>query len=505
MTPELQKRLELAPSLPTLPSVALRIVEMGQQPEVDPAEVSRLIACDPALAARIMRAANSGFYAQRRRVENLRQAVMALGINAALTLALSFTLTRSLPAEGGAGLDYGRFWHRALVTGTASRCIGEALGRVNTEELMLAGLLQDLGMLALDAAMPERYGEIVARSSGHEALYLEERQALGTDHGEVGEWLMNRWQLPRYLAIGAPGAHDPESVPHEPDEAQHLRIMAASSVVADVWSAEESEAAGLEAAALCHQLFGWAPEDLADVTNTISSEAPALARLFEMEFDRERDLVAIADQAREALTLRNLQMIQEAADVHRRSRELEVQNRALREQAERDPLTELRNRRNLASKLEQEFEAATRNGWPLVIAFVDLDHFKHINDRYGHPVGDTVLYRVAGALRSQVRQGDILARYGGEEFLLGLPGIGPDAADRVLERLSGAVAGIAVERPDAPGAENSVSVTASVGYAAHTEAHRFASLDALIRAADEALYEAKREGRNRVIHWGAIA
>lgn len=501
MDPEVERRLELAQSLPTLPSVAVRIVRLGQQPEVEAAEIGRLISHDPALTARILRAANSGFYSQRRRVDNLRQAIMALGINASITLALSFTLTRTLPECAVDPPDGLRFWRRALMTAAASRCIGDQLGRVNSEELMLAGLLQDLGMLVLDAAWPEQYPQLLRHHPEHERLRLAERELLGTDHGEVGEWLMSRWQLPRYLCIAATGSHEPEAIPHGNDERQFLQIMELASRVAEIWTVPDREAATLEAASTAHRSFGWQQEDFGGLMDAVAQEAPDLASLFDLEGFSSRDLMAISDQAREALTLRNLHMIHEAANQQRASRDLEIRNQLLEEQAERDPLTELYNRRNLFQKLEQEFRHALDRGWPLTIAFLDLDHFKEINDRFGHQAGDSVLYQVAAALRTQVRQGDLLARYGGEEFLLALPGIGTERAEAALARLHRAVCGASLTCTDGSGEEDTINVTVSIGYAVLGGGHLFEGLEAMIRAADQALYEAKRTGRNRIVRW----
>lgn len=496
MTPELEARLDMAHNLPSLPAVALRVVELGQDPDAEPAEVAEALFRDPALAAKILRAANSPLYAQRRRVDNLRQAIMALGLDATLTLALSFTLVRSLRGAQGRGLDYRLFWRRALMTGAAARAIGEREGRLNTEELLLAGLLQDIGMLALDAVMPKEYGAIAGKVRCHETLRLSERKTLETDHGEVGSWLMQRWRLPRYLAMAAAGSHDPEGSATNESEHRFLKNMAVASVVADIWVAADPDSVTLEAAALAHECFGWEQGHFSEFLDSVSEEAPPLARMFELDLSG-RDLAGISGRAREVLTLRSLHMIHEAAAAQKMARELEVQNRQLREDAERDPLTELHNRRHLSRRLQGEFDSSTAQAWPLTLALVDLDHFKSINERFGHQGGDAVLYAVAGVLRRCVRQSDVLARYGGEEFLVALPGIGRDGAFRVLDRLRREVADseLSLDGGEVP------RVTLSGGYATHMDCSRFEDLEALIRAADEALRAAKKAGRDQVLSW----
>ncbi|MCA2216603.1 tetratricopeptide repeat-containing diguanylate cyclase [Jidongwangia harbinensis] len=166
-----------------------------------------------------------------------------------------------------------------------------------------------------------------------------------------------------------------------------------------------------------------------------------------------------------------------------------------REQARRDPLTGLYNRRHVDERLPQAIAHALQSGEPLTVALVDLDHFKNINDTLSHDVGDRVLVAVADLLASHLDQtlGDgLAARLGGEEFLVVLPGVGADAASR-LDALRRAVA--AYPWADVTGA---LPVTVSIG-AATTGAADGDTQGALLAEADRRMYVAKRAGRNRVV------
>ena len=121
----------------------------------------------------------------------------------------------------------------------------------------------------------------------------------------------------------------------------------------------------------------------------------------------------------------------------------------------------------------------------------DLDFFKHINDHYGHAVGDRVLIAVAGVFTEQLRRIDIIGRLGGEEFGILLPGVTLDEATVAADRLRQAVAGLSI-----PGGGKTVSCTISIGLAEWSPAE---SLDSLLGRADKALYEAKERGRDRVV------
>jgi diguanylate cyclase (GGDEF)-like protein len=176
---------------------------------------------------------------------------------------------------------------------------------------------------------------------------------------------------------------------------------------------------------------------------------------------------------------------------------LQHRERELREQAITDPLTGLYNRRRLDELLPRELARAQRRGEPVAVILIDLDHFKKINDKYGHETGDKVLTAVGELFRRKVRGSDIACRYGGEEFALVLHETGVEAARRRAEDLR-----VAIDKLDAGLPENpQVRITASLGVALfplHGD-----NPDDLLRAADEALYEAKGAGRNRVFVSGA--
>jgi diguanylate cyclase (GGDEF)-like protein len=169
---------------------------------------------------------------------------------------------------------------------------------------------------------------------------------------------------------------------------------------------------------------------------------------------------------------------------------LDIDNARLRRLAVTDPLTEAYNREFLQQYLPQAIESAHARGEPLAVAMVDVDHFKDVNDSFGHAVGDHVLADVARRLRAGIRVGDLLVRYGGEEFLALLPGAGTERAIEIAERMRARLEDdpIVVER-------RSIAVRVSVGVA---ELRSVDTPDDIVRRADEAMYAAKRQGRNRV-------
>jgi diguanylate cyclase (GGDEF)-like protein len=164
----------------------------------------------------------------------------------------------------------------------------------------------------------------------------------------------------------------------------------------------------------------------------------------------------------------------------------------LKHLAGHDGLTELFNHRQTREQLQREFERVSRYAGSLSLLMIDIDHFKAVNDRHGHPAGDVVLREVARVVSEAVRAVDIVGRYGGEEFVAILPQTDVEEARLLAERLRKAVEALAV-----PVGSASVHVTISTGIASYP-APNVDTSDELIREADRALYRAKQDGRNRV-------
>ncbi|MCU7843246.1 MAG: GGDEF domain-containing protein [Candidatus Thiodiazotropha sp. (ex Monitilora ramsayi)] len=164
-----------------------------------------------------------------------------------------------------------------------------------------------------------------------------------------------------------------------------------------------------------------------------------------------------------------------------------------RRMALEDPLTGLSNRRALFGAMDKLFARAEAAGQPLSLMIIDVDHFKNVNDRFGHQVGDTVLQHVATTIKQRLRSNDIVGRIGGEEFLAILPDTPSDGAERVAEELRQTM-----ESKPVVADEQEIGVTISIGLYSSEQFAATQTPDTVIAKADEALYRAKTNGRNRV-------
>ncbi|MEO8134459.1 MAG: GGDEF domain-containing protein [Betaproteobacteria bacterium] len=160
-------------------------------------------------------------------------------------------------------------------------------------------------------------------------------------------------------------------------------------------------------------------------------------------------------------------------------------------QAMHDELTGIANRRAIIAQLQRELSRGKRENSPCSIAILDVDHFKHVNDTWGHPTGDKVLQWMANVIGNNIRPYDTLGRYGGEEFLMLMPGTAQDLAASIVDR-----ARLAVENQACIVDNKAIRITISAGIATYS---KDVDLDALLLSADHALYRAKESGRNRVV------
>ncbi|MDH4225302.1 MAG: diguanylate cyclase [Deltaproteobacteria bacterium] len=212
----------------------------------------------------------------------------------------------------------------------------------------------------------------------------------------------------------------------------------------------------------------------------------------ELERFRNAMRVMVAEKTTE-LSKANTHLLSTLEEIQQQNDQLMGVNRSLNILATVDPLTGLFNRREFHDRLIQEWARFERHHRHLSVIMLDIDHFKNINDSYGHDCGDKVLKKLGGMLNAHRRKQDIICRYGGEEFIIILPETPAQAACMVAETLRKRVATQIFSCKRTP-----IAVRISLGVAGAIE-HRTVDRDSLVKKADEALYQAKQSGRNRVV------
>lgn len=185
----------------------------------------------------------------------------------------------------------------------------------------------------------------------------------------------------------------------------------------------------------------------------------------------------------------------QAAELKEALRKMEKERRRAEELSLQDPLTGLANRRRFFEEADREYERTLRYGRSLSIMLLDIDHFKRVNDTFGHAVGDRVLQRVSGIIAGTVRKSDLACRYGGEEFAVLLPEADPQTAQKLGERMLRSIKQSTIILGN-----EQVSISASMGIAGFSEAEDVPP-HILLERADKILYQAKNSGRDRLCLW----
>jgi diguanylate cyclase (GGDEF)-like protein len=489
----LETRLKAHVNLPSPPGVAQQIILLANDPEVQITAIANILSKDPGLAAKMLRIANSALYARRRRSENLRQALTVLGLRAATTLALSFSIAPLFRQNAARGLDYSRCWRRALLGAIASRTVGDIAGLNRAEDLFLAGLMQDIAMLALDRTKADFYNDL-AVDAAHDEICRYESERLGADHAFVGGMLMRHWQLPDYLCTAVIESHAPKAPLSSGDDARFIRCVALGGEFADFFLATDRETRVPRLEQRGIELLSFEAGRVGEAMQVIIGLLTEIEALFDTELLDASATQSLMDQARELLAIRSLESLEQVSSLQTKTEELEKRTSLLQDNSRRDGLTGIFNRGHLDAVLAAEFASAVKGRWALCVIFIDLDHFKKVNDTHGHPAGDAVLRSTARALSALVRDGDVVARYGGEEFVIVVPGLDTAGGLALCSRINQVLRQTKHEF-----AKQTIIVTASVGIAVHCRETPFRSVEALIKAADEAVYRAKHTGRDRFV------
>lgn len=493
-----QRRLKLdaligrCRKLPTLPAIALQVLELAEDPEATLDRFAGLMAQDPALAGKLLRVANSSFYGHAREIATLAQAVQVLGLNAATMLALSFSLRRCASPVGGDSLDLDRYWRRSLLTALAARTLAVELRVGRPEEVFLAGLLRGIGILVMDSLFAGTYAKLYAGAAAEGELLRQECAAFGFQHVEAGARLLREWRLPERIARAVEGSYAMDSGRSTGVLAGCLGV---GSQLADVCLTRADTEAFVRTGALAAEVLDLSANRFQAVIGEMARKVPGVESLFDVALIEPAWMEHIEASADELRLVRQLRAGAMVFAPEPRDGPLAHRVAMLEHEVQRDALTGLFNRAYLDRALEVEFSQVAEAGRPLSVAFADIDHFKAVNDRFGHAAGDQLLMAVARWLLRGVRQSDVVARYGGEEFIVLMPNTDLDTARAIMERILAELRSKPFRTDDG----RDVTIALSVGVTAHGDGgNRYAGARDLLQAADLALYRAKRAGRGRV-------
>lgn len=465
LAPELQSQLAAIRDLPSPPKLARDLIEIAEQPDVSLGAVSAIIEKDPALSARLLRVANSSLYSRQRRRDTVRQAILALGLNGTMTLALTFSLVGSVGREAKprGGIDYQHFWQRSLMAGSAARALAEAACLSCGEQAFLAAILQDIGVVVLDLAVPEIYEDAPDLLDDHAGLIVHEQGCLATSHAEVGAWLLDRWRLAEPICEAVATSHGAGAIPDDDEFAGLARCVALSGDFADIWFMEEPHEAMRQLAVAAEHLLGIGPGELLDIFVQLREQLGETEAIFDMHILDGDEAQRIADKAGELLSSRDF--LEGGSDAGARV----------------CTLAELR------ARLGREFPAAQRNRWPLSVAAIQL-----AEPPLDAPVAPAAVERARMLLPDTAALGCL------DDTRMLVVYAGSDAADAMTA--TRALLQALAQPAEAGAAALLTPARLRAGVATAGLDARYGDADNLVRAATAALHAAVRDDEAGAVH-----
>ncbi|TWT60386.1 Response regulator PleD [Rubinisphaera italica] len=496
-----------SPQLPTLPAVAVRLLELSRSPETELKQIVDLIKTDPAITARILQATNSSFFSFNTKVNSIERAVTLLGTTVITSLSLSFSLADESISSGPMQDFYLDYWKQSIINAVAGEAIGKRCQPGLECEYFMAGLLVDIGRLAmLKAISREYYPVLVTYESQERQLFKVEHEFLGLDHSLVSGKLIEKWGLPAPMVQGirlqhfstqtlfdelTPGKHDMEAA------------IVLSNAVGDYFNSSSSGLAIQRIREISSHFFGMDGVEVDRFLEEIHERMEAAGNLFDVDMsdiDSPSEIMSQANQQLLELTMRarseTLLASEQKMQFEREKQLLVSQNEVLQQKATTDTLTGAYNRAYFDEAFESTIRDASARSLPVCVIFCDIDKFKLLNDTFGHKFGDDVLRQFAEVFRRSLRAADVFCRYGGEEFVVIVHRPTEKGVEKLTERIRDAI-----EQEDFMHLNERVPVTASFGTTIMMPGRQDNDCgEEILKQADEALYESKEKGRNQAHH-----
>jgi diguanylate cyclase (GGDEF)-like protein len=500
---DILKAILNSPELPTLPTVASALINLTSREDTTLSDIAELVSKDIALSAKILKVSNSAFYSFPQQIGSINQAVSILGINAVRSLVLSFSFLSVKGGKKSAYFDFQKFWEHSLASAVASKMILEKVKGEDTEEIFISGLLQNIGELIFAKTFPGEYKMIHCNTEeGEESCSETEKKVMGVDHCSIGYEVAKSWGFPDVLLLPILFHHDPKQYTGQNSKIKAtVNAVYLSDILTNILTSPTPEKHYTKFRKEAKKLLGLSSADINSILSSLHQQVDQAAAYFGLNIKHTKSIQEILQEANIKLSLLNLnydqinqQLVHTKIKLENLTKELQEKNKFLDNLANIDGLTEVYNHRYFQTMLDQEINRSIRHQTAISLLLIDIDHFKIFNDTYGHQSGDFVLKKFCETLKNNIRQHDTLARYGGEEFAIILPETIESDAILVGEKLRAAI-----ENTTYADINNEYKITASFGLASAMPAtvEKF-NKNEFINQADLALYDAKKEGRNRV-------
>lgn len=484
MNPEVLERVLSCERLPSLPAVALQVIELTQDRNVTVNKLADAIRNDQGLVSKILRTVNSSFYALRKPCSTIQQAIVLLGLSAVKSLALGFSLVQSVRDAACPDFDHTAYWRRGLYSGIAGKCIAGAARTGHDEECFLGGLLQDVGVLAMCQALGDEYLAVLRRAAGdHGQLIRHELAVFETQHPEIGALLAKRWKLPDELVMPIRYHERPTAAPSE--YVGICQAVALGNIAADVLSAAEPAGPLKRFYTRADEWFRITPMQADDILRTIAQSVQPVARLLELNTGAAPKAEQILERAKDQL--REMAMpIRPGAD----------SGTPGEDEIDRD--TGLLARGMFDRNLLVGYELVGSGAGTLGVALLRVDRLDELAGS-APEARRQILAGVAGVLQGAFDPAAAaVCRFDADRFAVVMPRCEAAAVLRQVESVRALVASkpVTVSRPGGREERCAVTLSAGVVVAEPGDASRYRNAESVLRIAEQALAAAAAAGTN---------
>ncbi|MCC6677493.1 MAG: HDOD domain-containing protein [Phycisphaerales bacterium] len=496
MNSELLEEVLSCPSLPSLPAVALRVIELTSDRNVSLELLAETIQNDQGLAAKVLRTVNSSFYGLRTRCSTINKALVMLGLSPVKSLALGFSLVSSLTDEHDNTFDYVAYWRRGLFTGVAARCIAESARMRFADEAFLGGLLQDVGQMAMYRALGKRYLDIMARTAGdHRRLARLELTELEVQHADLGAMLAQRWKLPDELVMPVKYHERPTAAPA--GCVQLVQAVGLGNYAHDALTDEEPAHSMRRLYGKAQEWFGISATDMSAILRRIAEATKEMSALFRLDTGRHAD-------PDEIVRLANQKLIEVSRETAEDEPIGEALDALLLDSHQVDPLTGALTRAEFDATVRRAFQLSRSSGERMSILNVALDGFRALTEQSAPERADEVLVGTVALLKKHFEpMGGAVCRVGTEIFAVVFLGTALKAVERSADefrgefgRLASAWAGPAEQEASRPAGARAPGLACAVGIASLESVARHGPMNPaeLVMAAARAVQESRAAG-----------
>lgn len=490
MDPQTLEKILHCPSLPSLPVIAAKVIELTSKADVKMDELAELIQKDQGVAAKILKTVNSSFYGLRTRCSTIQRALVMLGLGPVKTLALSFSIVSAI-GKSDDGFDYESYWRRALYTAAAAKKIAHLSGHdAIAEECFLGGLLQDVGMLAMFRALGREYASVLGQTEGdHRRLVKCELAALEVQHPDIGAMLAARWKLPDELVLPVKYHERPTASP--PKCTEIVRCVGLGNIVHDVLTDADPSDALRRAYTRAKEWFRLDSTAVDELVKDVAAAVAELSSLFNLRTGPLCDPETVIAKA--AARLEELKREEPGAALFAGDADaLTI------DEGEVDPLTGVFNRIGFSSVTRSAFHIARTKNESLTLVTVALDGFDALVKSGPEEIDGEIAMGVTVLLKRHFDPfGGVIGRLGPDLFGVVVSASGRAAVTPVADKFRLQLDEHS-QQWSIPDFAGKLRVTASVGLAASDPraGEVFASPEQFCAAALRAAQAARAAGGN---------